>query len=280
MGGIMSYLRTVCICNQIIYRHTHIGQRNGLQSRLEDTIVDTLSLNLSDPKLYVYWGGYMSGKSRAATNAAIRLQEKGKLAMLNHGWDFTNKSKIRDWLRMSIGIPEDRAGEKLSSFLHTKRAVLILDHPDFLLKQHGESGLVEGLRKLEIPVLILVNSWERAVELKKCGCELLGEPGFGRWREGELAELFTTFSPVIRDKTQALKSELHQCAVLAGAPGILFHECHFGEKCIEPDMHRARLMQKEWQNGMRALQGQDLGDIKGRFPDKDGIFHWDPLPYA
>ncbi len=222
----------------------------------------------------------MSGKSRAATNAAIRLQEKGKLAICNHGWDFSNKNKIRDWLRLSIGIPADIAIDKYSSFLPEKRTVLILDHPDFLLKQHGESGVVEGLRELKIPALILVNSWERAVELKKSGCELLGEPGFGRWTEGELAELFTTFSPAIRDKTQALKNELHQCAVVAGAPGILFHECHFGEKCMEPDMHRARLMQKEWQNGMRAVQGQDLGDIKGRFPDKDGTFHWDPLPCA
>lgn len=274
MDKILPSLHTYWIMAQIQSRHTHAGERTGLQSRLEDTIVDVLG-SQETSCIYVHWGVYESGKSRAASNAAIRLQDRhGKLVMLRHGWDFTHKNNLRDWLRLSIGIPDDRQHDKLSTFFPNRKAVLILDHPDFLLKLHGEGKLVDNLRELDIPVLILMNSWERAVELKNCGCRLLGEPGFDRWTEHELSELFKTFSPLIQDKDQATKLNLMKCAALSRSPGVLFHECHRGEKC-NPDMRRANIMHTEWQNGMRALQGQSMGDITGRFPDKNGTFHWD-----
>jgi hypothetical protein len=40
-------------------------------------------------------------------------------------------------------------------------------------------------------------------------------------------------------------------------------------------MHRARLIDAEWYNGIRALNGADMQGVTGRFPDKDGVFHWD-----
>jgi hypothetical protein len=182
------------------------------------------------------------------------------------------KTKLRDWLRICIGIPEDRAEDKLCMFLPgDNRTVMILDHPDYLIKRHGEKALVDDLRELEIPVLIMVNSWERAVELKKAGCDLLGEPGFARWTEDELNDLFKTFSPEVQAKSSGMGA-----AVMSGAPGILVYECHYGK----PDKHnmlRARIMRDEWVNGMRALQGQDMGEITGRFPDKQGVFHWDKV---
>jgi hypothetical protein len=144
--------------------------------------------------MYVHWGVYESGKSRAASNAVIRLQnEHSKVVMLRHGWDFTYKKTVRDWLRISIGIPDDCVDAKISTFLpDTSRTVMMIDHPDYLIKQHGVTQLVDSLCELEIPVLILVNSWERAVELSNSGCQLLGEPGFARWTEDDLNELLKT----------------------------------------------------------------------------------------
>jgi hypothetical protein len=40
-------------------------------------------------------------------------------------------------------------------------------------------------------------------------------------------------------------------------------------------MHRARLIAAEWENGIRALNGEDMKGVTGRFPDKNHTFHWD-----
>jgi hypothetical protein len=42
-------------------------------------------------------------------------------------------------------------------------------------------------------------------------------------------------------------------------------------------MHRAKLIAVEWENGIRALNGEDIQGVTGRFPDKDGTFHWDKI---
>ena len=279
MGNILTYMRTGMITNGIIYRHIHEGERRGLPSRLENAIVDVLKRDETcGSKMYVHWGVFESGKSWAASNAAIRLQnEHSKVVMLRHGWDFTYKTTVRDWLRVSIGIPDDCVDAKISTFLpDTSRTVMILDHCECLIKYHEVERLVDGLRELEIPVLILVNSWERAVELRNSGCQLLGEPGFGRWTEDELNELLETFPEEIHAKDSATWLSLMGVGVLSGSPGIFsagYHER--GEKSKITNMLRAKLMHMEWQNGMRALQGQDMGDTTGRFPDKNGTFHWD-----
>ena len=43
---------------------------------------------------------------------------------------------------------------------------------------------------------------------------------------------------------------------------------------ITPNMLRAKLIDTEWKNGVRALNGEDMKGVTGRFPDKDGVFHW------
>ncbi len=198
----------------IINEHRDTEQR--LSSRLEYAIVDVLSREMCGGQIYVQWGVYQSGKSCAAQNAAIRLQkEREKVVMFQHGWDFTFKTKLRDWLRVTVSIPDDGAED---------RTVMILDHADCLIMRHGEQGLVDGLREIKMPVLIMVNSWERALELRKAGCELLGEPGFGRWTEDELNDLFKTFSPVIQDKSSASMLGIMGAAVISYSPGILFSE--------------------------------------------------------
>ncbi len=272
MGQVLTSIHTAWIGFLIAERHKHVAPRRGLQHRLEDAIVDTLSK--PKPNIYVHWGAYESGKTWAASNAAIRLHAEGKLVMLVQGYDFTYHADLKAWLRASIGIPEDRANDRLSTSLPCdKQVVLIIDHLDkYLIKQYGEKELVDNLDSLGIPVLLLVTSWELAIDLKKQGCLLLGEPGLGRWTPQELDRLYDTFTERTKRKVEANKSELRDCALIAGSPGILVFESRTENK---PSMHRARLIDAEWHNGIRALKGDDMQGITGRFPDKDGVFHWD-----
>jgi hypothetical protein len=271
MGQLISAIQVAWIGVLITERHQHVGPRRGLRHRLEDAIVDTLR-KPDNPDIYVHWGAYESGKSRAASNAAIRLQAEGKLVMLCHGWDFSYRHDFKSWLRVAIGVPEDRANERLSTFFPVdKQTVLILDHPDYLIKKYGENDLVNTLYTLGIPVLILVSSWERAVDLKKQGCLLLGEPSLGRWTQQELDSMYDTFPERLKRKVEAKKPELRECALLSGSPGMLEFESHEEAK---PNMHRARLIAAEWENGIRALNGEDMKGVVGLFPDKNGTFHW------
>jgi hypothetical protein len=272
MGQILTSIHTSYIGAMIVERHHHAGPRRGLQHSLEDVIVDTLG-RPGAHNIYVHWGAYESGKTRAASNAAIRLQAEGKLVMLMHDNDFTFKKDFRSWLRVCIGIPEDRAFDKFTTFFPADRpVVLILDHAEFLLKHYGVKDLVNTLDTLGIPVLILVGSWEHAIDLKKQGCLLLGEPGLGRWTPQELDNLYETFPERTKRRVEATKPELRECALLARSPGILIFESNDE---IKPNKHRAKLIAVEWENGIRALKGEDMAGITGRFPDKDSVFHWD-----
>ena len=271
MGQIITQMETCIITHQIQARHHFEGQRRGLQNRLEDAIVSTLSKPASE--VYVHWGAYESGKSWAARNAAIRLKAEGKFVMLMQGFDFTFKKDIYSWLRIGIGIPEDQSNHKISTFFPTdKQTVLIIDHAEYIIKTYGETNLVNTLYTLGIPVLILVSSWERAVDLKKQGCMLLGPTLLGFWTQQELDTLYNTFSEHLKRKVEANKPELRECALLAGSPGILVFESHDEFK---PSMRRAKLIAAEWENGIRALNGEDMQGVTGRFPDKNSNFHWD-----
>ena len=273
MGQIITHIHTCILAHQIQENHGFAGPRRGLQHRLEDAIVSTLSKPASE--VYVYWGAYESGKSWAARNAAIRLKAEGKFVMLMHGFDFTFKDDIYSWLRIGIGIPKDRSSDKISTFFPAdKQTVLIIDHAEYIIKKYGETDLVNTLYTLGIPVLILVSSWERAVDLKKQGCMLLGEPGLGSWTQQELDTLYNTFPGHLKQKAEADKPELRECALLAGSPGIFVFD---SRDEFKPNMHRARLVAAEWQNGIRALNGEDMAGISGRFPDKMGTFHWDSI---
>ncbi len=102
--------------------------------------------------------------------------------------------------------------------------------------------------------------------------ELLGEPGLGSWTQQELDDLYETFPERTKRRVETNKPALRECARLAGSPGILVFKSHTGNK---PSMHRARLIDAEWHNGIRALNGEDMQGVTGRFPDKDMVFHWD-----
>jgi hypothetical protein len=73
MGQILQSIHTAWIVSSLVARHTQKGVPQGITHILEKTIVNTL--NKSTPKIYVHWGAYESGKSRAASNARFRLQD-------------------------------------------------------------------------------------------------------------------------------------------------------------------------------------------------------------
>ena len=276
MGQILQSIHTVWIASSIVVRHTQKGVPHGITHILEKTMVNTL--NKSTPKIYVHWGAYESGKSRAASNARFRLQnDHDKLVMLTYGWEFTYMATAREWLRAWMGVPKDRAQDKLSMFLpENKQTVLMIDHADFLVKRFGEKDVAEAIHELNIPALILFSSWERAVDMiKQDGCQLLGEPGLGRWHWRELAKLYASFPEDIRKHADTRKDELRQCAILSGSPGILQFETYSIKNTKSPNMLRAQLINQEWENGIRALSGEDMQGVTGRFPDKDHTFHWD-----
>jgi hypothetical protein len=116
MGGLLSAFYSAMITRHIIAHHMIKGERKGLQHRLEDSIFKTLNWNQAK-EIYVHWGAFDSGKSRSARNAAIRLQDTGKLAILLHGYDFVPHLTMRTWLQICMGIPESHADDKLCTFL-------------------------------------------------------------------------------------------------------------------------------------------------------------------
>ena len=83
--------------------------------------------------------------------------------------------------------------------------------------------------------------------------------------------MYDTFPERLKRKVEAKKPELRECALLSGSPGMLEFESHEEDK---PNMHRARLIAAEWENGIRALNGEDMQGVVGQFPDKNGTFHW------
>ena len=273
MGQFFSFLRVVQVSTSIMSRHLITHDRRGQDSLLEHAIVNAFGFQ-NKPGLFVHWGVFESGQTWAARNAAIRLQRNcGRFAMFVHGYDFSFKNTAREWLQANLGIPEDCRKDMIPMYLpFSHKPMLIIDHADDVLKHYGGKELVLSFQELGIPVLCLVKSWENALDLHNRGCQLLGTPGFSRWTESELLELYNTLPREIQDKCKHNKKAIVECAVLSGSPGILWHDAQLNAK---PSMHRARLMDAEWKNGIRALNGEDMQGVTGRFPDKNGTFHWD-----
>ncbi len=138
-----------------------------------------------DKGVYIHWGGqgaYESGKSMAAYNAAFRLQQMGGIIMFMHGYDFYWRKSVSEWLRVCIGLDKDVEMDEFNQFLpEDKRKLIILDHADMVLAKYGARGLYDSLEELNMPTLVLLSSWEHAVDLQKLGAKIIGQPGFSRW---------------------------------------------------------------------------------------------------
>ena len=276
MGNIFSFLRVMQVSCSIMSRHLITYARQGQDSLLEHAIVNAFGFQ-NKPGLFVHWGVYESGQTWAARNAAIRLQQNcGRFAILLDGHDFLFKNTAREWLQANLGIPEDCRKDMIPMHLPlSHKPILIIDHADRVLKNYGGKELVLSFQELGIPVLCLVRSWENALDLHNRGCQLLGTPGFSRWTESELLDLYNALPQEIQEKCNHKKEVIMEYAVLSGSPGILWHEAHEPQLNSVPNMQRAKLMDTEWKNGIRALNGEDMQGVTGRFPDKNGMFHWD-----
>lgn len=286
MGGLLERLHVALVAHQITARHSlltypDILSQNSqhMPSRLEDTIVGTFSRTHFNPQIFVHWGAYESGKSRAARVAAARLQQHmGKPVMLLQGYHMPHLNTLRFWLRREIGIPPDRPHDKLSVFMQDNKpqALVILDHADMVLSKYGARDTFAELQELEVPVLILVSSWEHALDLKKLGAQLIGNPGFARWTKDELTQLYHTL-PESKYNRECYTEAFMTNATLSGCPGLLINDAFAGifEHTTRSNLLRARIVDVEWRNGIRALNGEDMQGVTGRFPDKQGVFHWD-----
>jgi hypothetical protein len=245
------------------YRHT-----------LEGTLFD--ALNHSKAGIFVHWGAYESGKSTAVKGAAMRLQEESDRSVIFlQGYYFPWIKSIREWMRKSIGIPDFGLAQPMSDFFR-KPTSIVIDHCDLLLREERMDEILKAVHELstesastqKFNVLLMVTSWERAIQLRDNGCNIVGSPS--RWSRDELTQLFYTLPASVRDKWKDQdKNELLDLATLAGTPGFLTYVVSGGDASPE----RASILDMEWRKGTMALEGNSLPGDEGRFPDKNSIFH-------
>ena len=274
------------ISRQITAKHSLPGQKVfGYRHPVEGAIIEALN---SAGVVSVYWGVWESGKSRAARNVALRFQEVGRLAILLDGYDFScddDQNDVRVWLRRSIGVPDN---EQDVSKYFAQPTSIIIDHFDRVTTtMHKYADLMEALEELNTGVLLIVSSWERAVELRTQGCRMIGSSAdVGRWKEDELRILFASLPPEIQEKwtcdDEGKKNELLRLSALSGTPGFLTFSA-YENRCGNRE---ATILDEEWRKGINALEGTvvvvgDDSDVGRRFPDHDddtdggGVLHWD-----
>ena len=279
---------------QIASRYLIPDIKKGLFHPAEDAILSALVKDGSD--ISVYWGVYESGKTVATWNAGLKLQQRDRLCIVLSGLDLTFHAPQRDFnsiLRRRIGVPDDH--ESLSKYI-TRPTSIIIDDFDILSKKIDET--IGPIRELNTSTLLVVSSWERALELRdNYGCKLIEPAGIGRWTVDQLVSLFLTLPQSIQDMCSGKeREELLRLSTLAGAAGFLTFSIH--EKQQHAGTHqsmtkRAEILATEWRNGINALTtttttttssgggevvvivGASSCGAVGRFPDKNGIFHWD-----
>ena len=272
-----STIRIADVANLISTRHV-IKSRDvaSFHHPLEKVMFD--NLNTSSSGIFVHWGVYESGKSTAIKNVGLRLQEEGgRTVILLHGFNFSWEKSMHPWLRHAIGIPKDST-EPISTYFN-KPTTVIIDHFDMLMRDERADETLKFLRELAIEcvdtqkfnVFIAITSWERAIQLRENGCKLIGSPS--KWTRDELTELFSSFPEKVQNlwTCQERKNELLRLATLSGTPGFLAFESYAKIPCSK----RALLLDFEWRKGIRALDGNAQKNDEGRFPDKNGLFHWD-----
>jgi hypothetical protein len=276
---------------RVAYVSSIINTRHSLKPRLNLTYHHNVEndifsdLNNTQFGIFVHWGVYESGKTTAVQNVGLRLQnEEGKTVIYTHGYDFPWERQMRrPWLRQIIGIPKDCDTDPISTFLN-KPTTIIIDHFDLMMQDKNDRAddTLSSLRELanesahsqKFNVLLVLNSWERAIQIRDSisGCKIIGSPN--RWTEEELKDLFETLPETTRRKFNSesdLKDKLFRLATLAGTPGYLTYEAETLSLCP----YHAALHDKEWCMGARALAGKsEPGDI-GRYPDKNGVYHRD-----
>ena len=260
LGTLISRISIWLISRQISAKHTLSGQVSGYRHPVEGAIIEALNTE----SISVFWGVWESGKSRAARNVALRFQEVGRLAILLNGYDDSDCSTMREWLRRGIGVSD---GEENVSKYFAQPTSIIIDHFDYSMDKYGD--LMEALNELDTGVLLIVSSWERAVELRDRGCKMIGSSaGVGRWSEDELRSLFASLPEVIQEKwtDEVKKNELLGLSTLSGTPGFLTFSA-YENRCGT----QAEILDAEWRKGISALEGGGDHDDSDK---NSGVFHW------
>lgn len=276
---LFSFLRIAYISALINAKHLiepHSFRASVYHHPTEDALFHALSSSCSSASgVSVLWGAYESGKTTAVRNVALRLQnEGGRTVIIQQGYDFSYMQLSQQLLKRYMGAPHDTE-EPLSKFL-SKPTTLIIDHFDLLMTDPLRAGeAVEFLRGLFIEsaesgrfnVLVVVTSWEQALELRKSGCKVLRDSS-RRWTRAELTGLFETLPASVRARWPD-EDELLTLSALSGTPGFLTFAASSEFACPR----RAAALDREWRMGESALDGDPGGGDTGRFPDKNGVFH-------
>jgi hypothetical protein len=233
-------------------------------------------------EIFVHWGVYESGKTWAARNVGFKLQEEEEArVMFLRGYDHTFQLKsVREWLRLSIG------GDDTPLKTGDSPTVVIIDHFDQVLDHYGLADTVHALRRelrdkdkqRVVKVLLLVTSWELALELRDDGkCKLVcQDAACGRWTYDQLGGVWDTLPLKTRLQwTDEDRAKLLRLCVETGAVGDLVF--HVEEKSRFSDKNLARrgaVLNNEWSMGIRALDGHaEPGDV-GVFPDRHGRYRY------
>lgn len=229
-------------------------------------------------EIFVHWGVYESGKTWAARNVGFRLQEEDETrVMFLRGYDHMFQLKsVREWLRLSMGDEPIKQGNSPT--------VVIIDHFDQVLDHYGLADTVHALRRelrdkykqRVVKVLLLVTSWELALELRDDGkCKLVSsDAACGRWNYAQLGGAWETLPLKTRLQwTDEERATLLRLCVETGAVGdLMFHvtqKSSFNEQRL---VRRGSLLNNEWSMGIRALDGHAEPGEVGVFPNRHGRF--------
>ena len=234
--------------------------------------------------VFVHWGAYESGKSTAVRHAMQELQLHRSVRLF-HGYDIAHNENVGEWLRQRLGVLP--TAKSITAAFPRLPGTLIIDHYDTLCRR---PDTLDALRELardsrtsqQFNVLIIVASYERARELLRehaIAAQLLGAPDCGRWTRANLEALYDAQPPAVhaRWSDDAARQELLDSATLAGTPAYLILAA-----ANDPWAHprRAQALDYEWRNGVLALS-PDAAFEPGRFPDRDGVFHFsNQIPLA
>ena len=249
-----------------------------LRHRLENAMVDTLNASQG---IFIHWGVYETGKSTAARHAAQRLQDDhDRTVILRKGYDLVGLFQPDCDLYACLGLPSNSFAQFLA-----RPTTLIIDHFDTFVWSVAKKnrpfmrslmGMIAQARdNPNFNMLLIFNSWESAKDFKDAAnAKLVAHPDTGRWTEDELAAL-RDITHIKHTHAPENCDEILRLSITGGSPGLL----HFGLNDFEPlkvSRARARIYENEWTQGTLALTG-GIPTGPGRFPDKEGIFHWERL---
>ena len=190
----------------------------------------------------------------------------------------------------STHVPADMNHEPISKFLTQSATTIVIDHADILMRDKDNSDVetLDLVRELikesenshKFNMLLVVNSWERAKELVDAGCKLVPGDAPARWTREQLSEALLAIAPNQMKEKKVVKEEqeLLRLATLSGTPGYLTFEA-YGNSERTCNARHAAMHDLEWRMGTKALyEGSQLAlGMKGRFPDKNGIYHHEDL---